>query len=105
MKINTNNIVSCEIYLKRINHSVRLVKKNEIKVFDIKLQSESEYLEHLVFPSIKVTNTYYNDGFCYYNPHIEIETTNGVKTVWFDNKQECADYYNEITKCFLDLKR
>lgn len=103
MRINPSKIIECSIHLKSINHSVKLVKEREIKIFGIKIQDESEYLMYKGFPSIKVTNTYHEDGICYYEPHVDIVTDAGLRTVWFQDEWSCIEYYNEISKNFLTL--
>jgi hypothetical protein len=105
MRINPSKIIECKLWLKRVNHEVNLVKNCEIKIFGLVFQKKSEYLMWKGFPSIKVTHTYCEEGICYYEPHVEIATDAGLRTAWFDNPKECQEYYNEISKNFLELKK
>lgn len=103
MRINPSKIIECLCHLKKVNNSVKLVKNREIKIFGIKIQGKDEYLIYKDFPSIKVTHTYHEAGACYYEPHVDIITDAGLRTVWFNNPKDCQDYYNEISINFLKL--
>lgn len=103
MRINPKDILACACYLKRVNHSVRLVREKEIKIFGFIFQEKSEYMMYRGFPSIEVKNTYHEASICYYFPHVEIETSSGVRTVWFEDEKEYIDYYNSISKDFLTI--
>jgi len=103
MRINPSKIIECSCHLKRVNHGVVLVKNREIKIFGFLLQKKDEYLMWKGFPSIKVTHTYHEAGNSYYEPHVEIVTDAGLRTVWFRDEESCVDYYDEISKNFLTL--
>lgn len=105
MRINPSKIIECACYLKRVNHGVVFRKQKELKIFGIILLNAKEHLEWRGFPSIKVTHTYHEAGICYYEPHVEIITDAGLRTVWFQDEGSCIDYYNEISKNFLELKQ
>lgn len=104
MRINPSKIIECSCHLKKVNRGVVLVKNREIKIFGFIIQDEAEYLMYKGFPSVKVTHTYHEAGICYYEPHVDIITDAGLRTVWFDNPKDCQGYYNEISKNFLELK-
>jgi len=104
MRINPDKIIECACYLKKVNHGVILVKDKEIKFLGITFQKEQEYLMWRGFSGIKVTHTYHEAGICYYEPHVEIVTDAGLRTVWFQEEGSCVEYYNEISKNFLELK-
>lgn len=103
MRINPSKIIECACCLKRVNHGVVLRKQKELKIFGIILLNAKEHLEWSGFSGIKVTHTYHEAGICYYEPHVEIITDAGLRTVWFKDEKSCIDYYNEISKNFLTL--